>query len=95
MSLNTNLGRCLSHVAYRNVTHTCLVKIHKNVTEQLTSKTVSAQIFFALWTLNPGAVSSCIALIHAIRACNRKQHSAGLFTYSAGQQIVFCFFSAE
>ncbi len=29
-------------------------KLHTNVTEQLTSNTVSAQIFFALWNLNPG-----------------------------------------
>ncbi len=34
---------------YRIVT--CLLKIHKNVTDQLTSNTVSAQIFLALWTL--------------------------------------------
>ncbi len=32
-------------------------KTNKNVTEPLTSNSVSAQIFLTLWTLNPG--SSC------------------------------------
>ncbi len=41
-------------VAHITLPHPCLVKIHKNVTEHLTSSTVSAQIFLALWTLNPG-----------------------------------------
>ncbi len=31
-----------------------ILKIHKNVSEQLMNNTVSAQIFLALWTLNPG-----------------------------------------
>ncbi len=43
----------LSHVFKKN---------YKNVTEQLTSNTVSAQIFLTLWTLNPGAASSCHAV---------------------------------
>ncbi len=36
------------------------------------SNSVLAQIFLALWTLNPGAASSCSAFeiaLHAIRAC--------------------------
>ncbi len=37
-------------------------KANKNVTEQMTSNSVLAQIFLALWTLNPGAVSSCSAV---------------------------------
>ncbi len=32
------------------------------VTEQMTSNRVSAQIFLTLWTLNPGAASSCSAV---------------------------------
>ncbi len=40
----------LSHVFKKN---------YKNVTEQMTSNNVLAQIFLALWTLNPGAASSC------------------------------------
>ncbi len=43
----------LSH-AFKNV--------NKNVTEQLTSNSVSAQIFLTHWTLNPGAASSCSAV---------------------------------
>ncbi len=35
---------------------------NKNVTEQMTSNNVLAQMFLALWTLNPGAVSSCSAV---------------------------------
>ncbi len=37
-------------------------KIYKNVTERLTSNSVLAQIFLAVWTLNPGAASSCSAV---------------------------------
>ncbi len=33
-------------------------KTNTNVTEQMTSNNVLAQIFLALWTLNPGAASS-------------------------------------
>ncbi len=74
MILITNLGRCLSHVSH---CHMFLKKTNKNVTEQMTSNNVLAQIFLALWTLNPGAASSCSAVgIHAIPACIRKQHSA-------------------
>ncbi len=36
-------------------------KTNTNVTEQLTSNSVLAQIFLVLWTLNPGAASLCIA----------------------------------
>ncbi len=36
-------------------------KTNTNVTEQLTSNSVLVQIFLALSTLNPGAVSSCSA----------------------------------
>ncbi len=36
-------------------------KIYENVTEQMTSNNVLAQIFLTLWTLNPGAASSCSA----------------------------------
>ncbi len=43
-----NLGMFLARI-----TPSHLVKIHKDVTEQLTSNTVSAQIFL-FWTLNPG-----------------------------------------
>ncbi len=45
----TSLGRLLAH-AFK--------KTNKNVTEQLTSNNVLAQIFLVLWTLSPGAVSS-------------------------------------
>ncbi len=38
------------------------LKKHENVTEQLTSNSVLAQIFLAFWTLNPGAASSCSAV---------------------------------
>ncbi len=37
-------------------------KNYKNVTEQLTSNSVLAQIFLMLWTLNPGAMSLCSAV---------------------------------
>ncbi len=37
-------------------------KTNTNFTEQLTSNNVLTQIFFALWTLNPGAASSCSAV---------------------------------
>ncbi len=37
-------------------------KTRKNVTEQLTSNSVLAQIFLTLWTLNPGVASSCSAV---------------------------------
>ncbi len=37
-------------------------KTNKNVTEQLTSNSFLVQIFLALWTLNPGAASSCSAV---------------------------------
>ncbi len=60
---------------------TCLKKIYKNVTEQMTSNSVLAQIFLALWTLNPGAASSCSAVwIHAVRACIRNITFCSLFT---------------
>ncbi len=37
------------------------------VTEQMTSNSVSAQIFLTLWTLNPGAASSCSTVwMHAV-----------------------------
>ncbi len=36
-------------------------KTNTNVTEQLTSNSVLAQIFLVLWTLNPGAASLGIA----------------------------------
>ncbi len=65
--LITNLGRCLSHVSY---CHSAFKKI-----EQMMSNSVSAQNFLALWTLNPGATSSCSAVwIHAIRGCFRKHN---------------------
>ncbi len=37
-------------------------KTNKDVTEQLTSNSVLEQIFLMLWTLNPGATSSCSAV---------------------------------
>ncbi len=37
-------------------------KTNTNVTEQLPRNSVLAQIFLALWTLNPGAASSCSAV---------------------------------
>ncbi len=37
-------------------------KTNKNVTEQMMSNNVLAQIFLALWTLSPGATSSCSAV---------------------------------
>ncbi len=37
-------------------------KTNKNVTEQLMSNSVLAQIFLMLWILNPGATSSCSAV---------------------------------
>ncbi len=36
-------------------------KTNTNVAEQLTSNSVLAQIFLALWTLNPGPASLCSA----------------------------------
>ncbi len=67
---------------------TCLKKIYKNVTEQMTSNSVLAQIFLALWTLNPGATSSCSAVwIHAVRACIRK-HNILQFIYQSFEAIL-------
>ncbi len=37
-------------------------KTNKNVTKQLMSNSVLAQIFLTLWILNPGAASSCSAV---------------------------------
>ncbi len=46
-------------------------KTEKKITEQMTSNSVLAQIFLTLWTLNPGAASSCSAVwMHAIRKHN-------------------------
>ncbi len=39
-----------------------LKKTNKNDAEQLTSKSVLAQIFLGLWTLNPDATSLCSAV---------------------------------
>ncbi len=58
-------------------------KTNKNVTEQLTSNRVLAQIFLTLWTLSPGATSLCCAFwitLHAIHACIRK-HNILQFIY--------------
>ncbi len=53
----------------------------------MTSNNVSAQIFLALLTLNPGAASSCSAVgIHAIRACFRK-HNILQFNYKSFEAI--------
>ncbi len=77
MILITNLGRCLTHVSHCHV----FKKNDKNVTEQMTSNKVLAQIFLALWTLNPGATSSYSTVwIHAVRACIRK-HNILQFIY--------------
>ncbi len=62
---------------------TCLYETNTNVTEQLTSNNVLAQIFLVLWTLSPGAVSSSGAFwiaLHVIHACIRK-HNILQFMY--------------
>ncbi len=46
-------------VAHITLSH-AFKKINKNVTKQLRSNTVWAQIFLTLWTLIPGAASSCL-----------------------------------
>ncbi len=63
-------------------TVTCLVKIHKNVTEQLTSNNVSAQIFLALWTLANKQIAPSYSTVRipAICACIRK-HNVLQFIY--------------
>ncbi len=38
-------------------------KTNKNVTEQLMSNNVLAQIFIALWTLNPGTTTSLCSAV--------------------------------
>ncbi len=55
-----SLGICLSHVSHW---HMPFKKTNTNVTEQLASNSVLAQIFLALWTTlwNPGTVSLCSA----------------------------------
>ncbi len=53
---------------YREMFVACMALAHAfkkkntNVTEQLTSNRVLAQIFLALWTLNPSAASLCSAV---------------------------------
>ncbi len=44
------------------ITLSRLKKNYKNVTEKMMSNNVLVQIFLALWTLNPGAASSCSAI---------------------------------
>ncbi len=75
-----SLGSCLSHVSHW---HMPLKKKRiKDVTEQLPSNSVLAQIFRVLWTLSPGAAACCLFQIalHAIRACIRK-HNILQFIY--------------
>ncbi len=65
--------RYISLRIWEDVCHTPLKKIIK-MSKWWVS--VSAQNLLTLWTLNPGATSSCSAVwIHAIRVCFRKQHS--------------------
>ncbi len=72
-------GKMFAHIALAHA----FKKTNKNVTEQLTSNRVLAQIFLALWTLSPGATSLCSAFwiaLHAIHACIRK-HNILQFIY--------------
>ncbi len=57
MILITNLGRCLSHLSH---CHMPLKKTNKNITEQMTSNSVLAQIFLVLWTFNTGAACNAV-----------------------------------
>ncbi len=55
---------------WEDVCRTChmpLKKTNKNITEQMTSNSVLAQIFLVLWTFNTGAACNAV-WIHAIRA---------------------------
>ncbi len=81
MILTSLVGKMF--VAHIVLAHAFKKNKKTNVTEQLTSNSVLAQIFLALWTLNPGAASSSSAFLialHAIRVCIRK-HNILQFIY--------------
>ncbi len=56
----------ISHYEFGKMFVTCITLSHafknNNNNEQMMSNSVSVQNFLTLWTLNPGAVSSCSAV---------------------------------